>query len=71
MAATSTWFEKSKLGPHIIMSICYSYALNESYDQCRREAVEIDENGVLNTILLSQVSKYFQIHKLILKISKF
>lgn len=55
-AAKGTWFEGSNLGPHTILSITYSYAVNDSYEQCRRETVELKENGDLNNVVISQVS---------------
>lgn len=45
-AARGTWFEGAKVkgGIPSILSITYSFANDDTYAQCRREAIELDDN---------------------------
>ena len=43
--AKGTIFEEMKLSPEKAVQVLYSFAYHDSYETCRREAIQIDENN--------------------------
>jgi hypothetical protein len=51
--AKGTCFEGTNLAIETVLSILYSYAVNDSYEDCRREAIAINDDCIPSDVRLS------------------